>query len=105
MQGLCRRFVCAAVAGLLVLAAASSGAQPAVPAVRQVLVLQPFDRGNLIVDAFTGHFRVELDQRAGTPVNVIQVVVGPTGFVTRQSERLSTTSEPSSPVGPSRTSS
>ena len=30
---------------------------------------------------FTGNFRVELDQRAGTPVNVVQVVVGPTGFV------------------------
>ena len=54
-------------------------AQP--PAVRQVLVLQSFDRGNLVVDYFTGNFRVELDQRAGTPVNVVQVVVGPTGFV------------------------
>jgi signal transduction histidine kinase len=70
------------VAGLLVLASDPSDAQPAVSPVRQVLVLQPFDRGNLIVDNFTGHFRVELDQRAGAPVNVIQVVVGPTGFVT-----------------------
>ena len=34
-----------------------------------------------IVDQFTGGFRVELDQRTGEPVNVIQVVVGPTGFV------------------------
>ena len=32
-------------------------------------------------DNFTGNFRVELDQRAGRPVNVVQVVVGPTGFV------------------------
>ena len=73
-----RRFRCAALAGLLVLGAASSEAQPAV---RQVLVLQSFDRGNLILDHFTGNFRVELDQRAGRPVNVVQVVVGPTGFV------------------------
>jgi signal transduction histidine kinase len=62
----------------LLLGAASSEAQPPV---RQVLVLQSFDRGNLVVDSFTGHFRVELDRRAGTPVNVVQVVVGPTGFV------------------------
>jgi len=72
------RFQCAALAGCLLLGAASSEAQPAV---RHVLVLQSFDRGNLVVDSFTGHFRVELDRRAGTPVNVVQVVVGPTGFV------------------------
>jgi len=62
----------------LVLCAASSDAQPVV---RQVLLLQSFDRGNMIVDSFTGELRVELDQRAETPVNVVQVVVGPTGFV------------------------
>jgi hypothetical protein len=28
-----------------------------------------------------GEFRVELDQRAGKPVNVVQMSVGPTGFV------------------------
>ena len=78
MPGICRRFQCATLAGWLVLGAVSSKAQPPV---RQVLVLQSFDRGNLVADAFTGHFRVELDQRAGTPVNVVQVVVGPTGFV------------------------
>ena len=33
------------------------------------------------IDSFTGNFRVNLDQRAGKPVNVVQVVVGPTGFV------------------------
>ena len=68
----------AALASVLASGVASGGP---VPVVRQVLVLQSFDRGNLIVDSFTGHFRVELDQRAGTPVNVVQVVVGPTGFV------------------------
>ncbi len=68
----------AALAGVLASGVASG--QPA-PVVRQVLVLQSFDRGNLIIDSFTGHFRVELDQRAGTPVNVVQVVVGPIGSV------------------------
>ena len=51
------------------------------PAVRQVLVLQSFDRGNVSVDHFTSNFRVELDRRAEGAVNVVQVVVGPTGFV------------------------
>jgi signal transduction histidine kinase len=68
----------AALAGVLG-SGVASGAP--VPEVRHVLVLQSFDRGNLIVDSFTGHFRVELDQRTGTPVNVVEVVVGPTGFV------------------------
>ena len=43
--------------------------------------MQSVDRGNHVIDEFTGDFRVELDQRAEKPVNVIQVVVGPTGFV------------------------
>jgi signal transduction histidine kinase len=63
---------------LLAIAAAPSGAEP-VP--RQVLVLQSFDRGNMILDQFTANFRVELDQQVGRPVNLLQVVVGPTGFV------------------------
>ena len=78
-----RRFPCAFLTGLLLLAAASNAdAQP----VRQVLVLQSVNRGNRVIDEFTGDFRVELDQRAERPVNVIQVVVGPTGFV-RASEQ------------------
>ena len=51
------------------------------PRVLQVLVLQSFDRGNLILDRFTGNFRVDLAQGVGTSVNVVQVIVGPTGFV------------------------
>ena len=78
-----RRFPRVALAGLLVLGtAAHAAAQP----VRQVLVLQSLDRGNWVVDEFTANFRVELDERADKPVNVIQVVVGPTGFV-RASEQ------------------
>ena len=57
---------------------ASSEAQPPV---RQVLVLQSFDRGNLVLDHFTGNFRVDLIQGVGTPVNIVQITVGPTGFV------------------------
>lgn len=69
---------CVLLALLLTLGAASA---PAQPGVRQVLVLQSVDRGNSIIDHFTAGLRVDLDQRAGGPVNVIQVVVGPTGFV------------------------
>jgi signal transduction histidine kinase len=63
---------------MLLLAAASGEAQPAV---RQILVLQSFNRGNLVIDHFTGDLRADLDQRAGRPVNVVQVVVAPPGFV------------------------
>ena len=73
-----RRLRHAALIGLLMLGPASGEAQPPV---RQVLLLQSFNRGNMILDDFTGNFRVDLDQRAGRPVNVVQVIVGPTGFV------------------------
>jgi signal transduction histidine kinase len=63
---------------LLVVGAAANGAAQPIP--KQVLILQSLDRGNLIVDSFTGDFRAELDQR-GTPMNVVQVTVGSTGFV------------------------
>ena len=44
-------------------------------------MLQSFDRGNLVLDNFTAHFHVELDQRTERPVNFVQVVVGPSGSV------------------------
>ena len=69
---------CVALVGLLMINRASGEAQPPV---RQVLLLQSFDRGNMIVDHFTGNLRVDLDRNVGSPVNVVQVVVGPTGFV------------------------
>ncbi len=73
------RFQCtAALAAWLVLGGTAIEAQPPV---QQVLVLQSFHRGSLPVDHFTGDFRVDLDQRVERPVNVVQVVVGPTGFV------------------------
>jgi len=77
-----RRFPRVIPTGLLaimvLLSAAPSGAQPAV---REVLMLQSFDRGTLPVDHFTSDFRVELDKRATEHVNVVPVVVGPRGSV------------------------
>jgi len=72
------RFQCAALAAWLVLGGPAIEAQAPV---RQVLVLQSFQRGSLPVDYFTGNFRVDLDQRAERLVNVVEIVIGPTGFV------------------------
>src|SRR5215207_219097 len=69
----------AATLGML-LAASAATSQPQ-SAVKQVLLLQSVDRGNLTLDRFTGVFRVGLNQHAERPVNFVQVVVGPTGFV------------------------
>ena len=77
-RGVYRRLQAALLGGLLVIGAATAEAQSAV---KQVLVLQTFNRGNLVLDDFTGEFRLGLDHPAGKPLNVIQVVVAPTGFV------------------------
>ncbi len=77
-----RRFLRLVLTGLLALLHLLSGApSDAQPAVRQVLMLQSFDRGTFPVDQFTNNFRIELVRRAPEPVNVVQIVVGPTGFV------------------------
>ena len=60
--------------------AASIEAAQEDPAVRQVLVLQSVERGNLSFDQFTANFRVDLDQRFEAPVSVVQFVVTPAGF-------------------------
>ena len=71
-----------ALTALMLLAAASSQAQPAAqPAAKQVLVLQSVDRGNLILDYFTTNFRVELDPQVTQPVNFHQVTAGPAGSI------------------------
>ena len=75
----------ALVLGPLLIGAVGS---PAQSPVKQVLVLQTFARGNLTLDHFTAAFRVALDQRAGRPLNVVQVVVGPTGFVGARDEAV-----------------
>ena len=71
------RFRRVALAAALTLAAtASLAAQP----IKQVLLLQSSARGSLIFDHFTANFRVDLESLAASPLNVVQVVVGPTGF-------------------------
>ncbi len=61
----------------VMLTAESSEAQ----SVRHVLLLQSFDRGNMTDDYTTANFRVDLGRRTGQAVNVVEIVVGPTGFV------------------------
>src|SRR5215208_7490266 len=69
------------VATLGMLLAVSAATSQPQSTVKQVLLLQSVDRGNLTLDRFTGVFRVGLNQHAERPVNFVQVVVGPTGFV------------------------
>jgi len=83
-HGAGRKLACLALTGTLLAGTTSTGAaQPSETAseLRQVLVLQSFDRGNMTVDHLTSNFRVDLDQQAGRSVNVVELVVGPTGFV------------------------
>jgi signal transduction histidine kinase len=74
------------LAALLVWLAAATG--QAAPTVRQVLVLHSYDRGSLPLDQFTANFRVDLDQRASEPVNFVQVVVAPAGFIVPPEEAV-----------------
>jgi hypothetical protein len=73
--------------------------------VRHVLLLQSFDRGNMTDDYTTANFRGDLGQRTGQAVNVIEIVVGPTGFVGAPEEMIVITSDRRSPIVASRTSS
>ena len=74
-----------ALTGLLVLTSMSRAAEPPV---RQVLILQSFDRGNLSLDSFTANVRIDLERRVGGPVNFVQVVVGPTGFISASEQSV-----------------
>jgi signal transduction histidine kinase len=67
-----------ASAGAVLLLLASTGRGEA--AVRQVVLLQSFDRGNLVLDRFTSILRVTIDERAGEPVTFTEFVVNPAGF-------------------------
>lgn len=64
----------AAVVALLFLAASSEAA------VRNVLLLQSAERGNLTLDAFNGAFRVEVGRHAGESIAFTEVVINPVGF-------------------------
>jgi signal transduction histidine kinase len=50
--------------------------------VRNVLLLQSFERGFRVIDRFTENFQSELASRAGEPVTISQFVVNPAGFAT-----------------------
>jgi signal transduction histidine kinase len=65
-------------------AAAPAGVAAAVPtsAVRNVLLLQSFERGFRVIDRFTETFQSELASRAAVPVTISQFVVNPAGFAT-----------------------
>ena len=98
MPSVSTTFSCAAFLACLVLRASSAGAQP----VQQVLMLHGSNRGSLVLDSFTGNFRTDLNERTGRPVNVVQIVVGPTGFVGAPEQRWSSTSNRRSPIAASR---
>ena len=85
MPSVCSRSLCAAVATWLLLGAAPAEAQPARP---HILVLLSHNRGNLSLDSFSSNFRIDLEARAGTPVTIVQFVIGPTGFVAAPEEAL-----------------
>src|SRR4051794_3277211 len=78
MPALIRGLHRGALAGLLVLVFAAT--VEAAPRVRQVLLLQSFDRGKLTFDYISDSFRLELERRLQEPVNFVQFVVSPAGF-------------------------
>lgn len=49
-------------------------------AVRRVVLLQSFERGNVVLDKFTSTLRIAMDQRSPEPVTFIEFVVNPPGF-------------------------
>ena len=55
-------------------------ASPAEADVRQVVLLQSFDRGNLVLDRFTSVLRLQVDERSEEPVTFTEFVVNPAGF-------------------------
>jgi signal transduction histidine kinase len=51
------------------------------PDAQQVLILQSFARGNLILDHLTSNLRVDMVKGSERPLNFVQISVGPTGFI------------------------
>ena len=87
-----RRFPRVVPTGLLAVmvlfSAAPSGAQPAV---RQVLMLQSFDRGSFPVDQFTNNFRIELVRPRRSLSTSCRSWWGQQGLSARQNTWWSTT--------------
>ena len=67
-------------AGLLLLLMAAAG--EAAPTVRQILVLQSFDRANvsLVTERFTPAFRTSVERDGAETVNILEVNVNPFGL-------------------------
>ena len=55
-------------------------ASPAEADLRRVVVLQSFDRGNLILDEFTATLRAQVNARLPEPVTFTEFTVNPAGF-------------------------
>ena len=55
--------------------------------VQQILLLQSSQRGNLTLDHITNNFRVDVEERAGRPLNIEQVTVGRSGLVGASDQR------------------
>jgi signal transduction histidine kinase len=72
------------LAGAAPIAAAQAGEDGA----QQVLVLQSLHRGNLTLDRINSNFRVEVEQRAGSPLSIEQVAVGRSGLAGPSEHRI-----------------
>ena len=55
-------------------------ASPAEADLRRVVVLQSFDRGNLVLDEFTATLRAQVNARLTEPVTFTEFTVNPAGF-------------------------
>ena len=55
-------------------------ASPAEADLRRVVVLQSFDRGNLVLDEFTATLRAQVNARLAEPVTFTEFTVNPAGF-------------------------
>ena len=89
--GIARRFFRVALAGLLLAGAAQDAtAQQAESAesVEQILMLQSYHRGNLTLDGLSNNFRLDVEQRAGRPLNIEQIAVGRGGLAGPSEQRI-----------------
>ena len=78
-----RRALTAVAALQFVLAAASSDA-----AVRHVVVLQSLERGNLVLDSFSGNLRVDISRGSSEPVTFSQFAVNLLGLEESRGEAM-----------------
>ena len=60
---------------MVVCAAAAVDAEP-----RHVVLLQSFERGNVVLDDFTSTLRKLMDERSAEPVTFMEFIVSPAGF-------------------------